>query len=182
MAQVTGHLHIAHGKLMPDACCRGSERFSVRWHRGGPASQTNKLRGASESGPASPPASIEKRQDTKSRPAQNITRSSSSPPEDGLQYRSPTQPEPQDLSQSVPPNPAASFPHPGLNGIKRSSSFDCRTSRPAFVDGERLLATEGDAYWVDEEPTAPTGLKVISDQSSHQQFELHMDQSKSHIP
>ena len=149
---------ISHGMLMPEACCRGSERFSVRWHRGGPASQNNRLRGTSESGPASPPMSDEPAQATKIRSAQNLTRSRSSPPEDAMQYLAPHQP--QQFSQSVPPNPAA-FPNPGLNSIKRSSSFDGRTPRPAFADGERLLATEGDAYWVDEEPAAPTGLKVM---------------------
>lgn len=150
--------HISHGMLMPEACCRGSERFSVRWHRGGPVSQTAR-RGASESGPASAPMAVETSQDAKLRSAQNLTRSRSSPPEDALQYHPPIQP--QHLSQSVPPDAAGSFPHPGLNSIKRSSSFDGRTNRPAFVDGERLLATEGDAYWVDEEPAAPTGLKVM---------------------
>ncbi|KAK9862459.1 hypothetical protein WJX84_002753 [Apatococcus fuscideae] len=56
----------------------------------------------------------------------------------------------------------------GLNGIKRASSFDGRTSRPAFVDGERLLATEGDAYWVEglEDPGNTTGLKVIMESRS----------------
>ena len=143
---------------LPIMRCSRSERFSVRWQRGGPASQA-KLRGASTSGPATSPMPIETTSESRGQTSHdNLSRSRSSPPEHDAQ-----QPQQQQhLRQSLPDYSASAFSPPGLNGIKRSSSFDGRTSRPAFVDGERLLATEGDAYWVEglEEPGNNTGLKV----------------------
>ncbi len=155
------------------ACCRSSERFSVRWQRGA-STTSSKLR---QSAPA--PLAASKSRDVPSNPG----RPRDSTPHSAKPRDAPYAAKPRDAAletpraeallaasapmtnpmQSMPEYESDAYPQPGLNGIRRASSFTGRMSRSQPMEGERLLATEGDAgFWLEGPEIQPsmTGLKV----------------------
>ncbi|KAK9863425.1 hypothetical protein WJX84_000788 [Apatococcus fuscideae] len=130
---------------------RSSERFSTRWQRANSGGQ-GKLRGTPVISPTAIPASNVATEDSHTRAPPEI------PPPDEAPSQQHVAPEYQPVSN----------PPPGLNGIKRSSSFDDRSRRPIFGSGDRLLSTEGDTYWVEglQEQSKTNGLKVILESRS----------------